>query len=795
MSRATSDITRVLGSLLFHSFGERHVHLGKKEHGDNLKTLLRKWPPVTQMLGVTGCGKSKLIVMILMQFVLLCQPFTVIDPTGSLVRSLVPFIAELCHYCEMACLAAKNDFERQFHANMLSFIKERLIVLDFSGEHGDVEWTFNPLYYNPARGETPEEISEYFIRSISKMYGDIKQMRRMGNVLGATAAIASEEGETLFRILELVKLDQSGMEKCVNRLYEKAQKEGRSKPYCGYHINMVHDLIIPTKGRERRDLIQSTLNALNVFLKSRVTRDFINCRGDESNSIDFYDVVNSGKIVLVHAPSHDRDCCRVMSNMIVTRIEQEIFRRSAELRNRQYILAIDEAGLVVDQGFAEAAGIIRQYGLRILWAAQSSNQPPFGTSREGKSIFDTLVSQSWSKIIFRLDIEDARRFAPYIHLAKGEMERKKYEEVTETKSVSLGQTVGQKTSFEVQSGFDFAEEQRESRRDSVALGVEQGQQREIGIAQESGESHSVTSEERRTTSEENRSTTSSETSTHQSSTSTFSQDRTNSSSSSNQRVSGNSYAHQMIDDDQNSRRTTHRRVKNEESGSKYSEDTTQATSERRGENHTSGTSSSTRQGSEVAHIESQSVGRSEGFEKSSSVREHESLRNTEANNIRRGLSVETSSSQSTTQRQGVAFRMGEETSDSKQQTYGAQTRHVGGFLSHDQEIEIAAQWLYTQQDRQAFVIQKPSTEFVEGQLAEGQLNVVQIQTHTLGDEFLEHFYQKNLVESLLEAASPERRNSSRSNGVSLHHNQAKQPVEAPEEKQTKPEEEPEGLDL
>jgi len=75
-------------------------------------------------------------------------------------------------------------------------------------------------------------------------------------------------------------------------------------------------------------------------------------------------------------------------------------------RSKLYYLYVDEFQHFADEEYANATTNLRQFGLRLINAHQSQNQPPFHTS-EGKPLLDTVRANSKIKAIFQVDRDDA----------------------------------------------------------------------------------------------------------------------------------------------------------------------------------------------------------------------------------------------------------------------------------------------------------------------------------------------------------------------------------------------------
>lgn len=767
MSRAWRDVEKMIGqkNLFFH----KHLNRGKEEvnvgildkrafpNNGTLRIALEKFAPLTLMLGVTGCGKSKGLIGILQQFILLRQPFTLIDPTGSILRELVAFFSELLHFSEIGVYYARNEFERQIYLDWMTYLNDQVMILDFSGEFGEVKHCFNPLYCPPERPkENPEFVVTCLMRSCARQFGSMDQMRRLLNVLGAAATIAAEEGETLFRIPQLIGMRPNEFEQVVNKLDVQAARKGQQRIFSEYHVGIMNELVMPTSGRERRDLVQSTRNLLNALVSKNKFRKFIDCKGNEPWALDFHQILNGdgqgglGHTMLVHLPNSDLDFVRVMGNLIITRIEQQARLRTPKERKKPYFLVVDEMALTVDQGTAEAASIIRQLGLRMILAGQSSQQPPFGTSEEGRAIFNTLVSQAWTKILYRLDIEDARRFAPYIHLANGEMEKKRFLERTQTSSASFGKQTTSKLGIEYKQGVDISQGAKSTVQESIGVSVTDSQETRKSKGTNISIARSFEENSTRTQGSEERKSESTEASTHISLSSGISHERSNSQSRSNSKNHSSSTVKQDICEDQGN---SSREVRNQEKSNNKTSNHTSGESTKQSENRTSGNTMAHKQSTQTAHNESFSRGTREGIERREGESHQAAHVKANSSAIKREGSFGESLTQGVAHKQGVAIKSGLDSSQSEQNSQGTQTREVGGFHTLEQTQEIIAHWLFVQPDRQCYVTQKPSTEHKEGELAEGKLLAIQMQTHTIGDKFLSEYFQKNLVQAFLNSTN------------------------------------------
>lgn len=764
MTRAWTDLQRVIREkdLLLYRWkneGNESVNIGVLGQlpEDSLLIKLKDWPPVTMVLGVTGCGKSKGLIGILQQFILLRLPFTLIDPTGSILRELVGFLSELLHFAEVGYHQAQNDIERELYLDWMEYIND-LIILDFSGEFGEVEYCFNPLYCHPSRPrEGPEYVVSCLMRSCARLFKNFDVMKRLLNVVGAAATIAAEEGNNLFRILALIGMNGNEFQAVENALHQKATKAGRRKPHSAYAIKVMRELVIPTSGKERRDLIQSTRNALNVYLSKEKVRNFVSCSGSEPWALDFDEILNGngrgsqGKTMLVHLPNDDLEFVKVTGNLLTTRVEQQARLRTPEQRKNPYFLIVDEMALTVDQGTAEAASIIRQLGLRMIIAGQSSMQPPFGTSDEGKAIFNTLLSQSWMKIFFRLDVEDAYRFAPYIHLSLGEMDKKKYLESTSSFASSEGQSVITKEGSSVGIGTESSKGMQVSKARTLGVSSSKGERNEDRHGEDVSFARSFEEHESYTEGNEQRETTGRDISERRSIGSTVSRESGQAQTTIDSSTHGDSRVRRELTDTKGG---SSQAVQTTENKKNRTVNVVQSSAFKQSQTETQERGITQRSGFELATSHSHSKGHKRGTETREGEQHQKAFTIVSDKSMKRERTKGQTKTRSVTEKQSYSLTQGTDVARSNQDTTGVQVREVGGFHTLEQEKEIIATRLYTQPDRQAFVVQKPTYAFEEGLLAEGSLPVVQLQTHTIGDSVLGQVFHKNLLQSFLEFVSP-----------------------------------------
>lgn len=168
---------------------------------------------------------------------------------------------------------------------------------------------------------------------------------------------------------------------------------------------------------------EASLQNVSPYITSkfgRFTHDATLARivGQQNTSIDFDDVMNNGKILLVK-PGKGRfgsTVSALLANQIVSRFKIAAMKRgcmSPENR-RDFMLYVDECHNLPPDSFTELLSEARKYRMGLVLATQYTAQlAGEGTGRN--SLLSAILGNVGTVLIFRSGLEDAERLSPIVY--------------------------------------------------------------------------------------------------------------------------------------------------------------------------------------------------------------------------------------------------------------------------------------------------------------------------------------------------------------------------------------------
>ncbi len=417
--------------------------------------------------GVSGGGKSQFLKQLLWANILRGYFCCVIDPVGSLVPPTLEFLGMLMLKLFLkAGEGVRAAFARKF------------VVLDFTDP--DIGgWRYNPLEQQD--GLSVDETVGDFLRCLERVIGDLVEMRRLQMVLRSVCTLVARLGGTTLRdVVDFLCMDTEDIHAYLRRLEEKRNAGRLSLPV---RPDMVHlymsQFFAQTSGRERRELVQSSINALSIFLSDPVAARFVS---SPQSNISFSRIVNEGRWLLVHLPPGlDLNTQKVLGAMIVNRIQLVAERRtSADVESGRvppFNLMVDEFQTMMGRHWAEAIARVRNKGLNLIVSHQSCTQPPFETL-EGQALLRAIEANASTHVYFRLHIDDAERAAVSVFRPRGQRLKREEMQVSETRSVSWAETVSKSITRTISEALGES--------NGVSKTVSVGQGKSVGVTEANG---------------------------------------------------------------------------------------------------------------------------------------------------------------------------------------------------------------------------------------------------------------------------------------------------------------------
>ncbi len=391
------------------------------------------------ILGKSGVGKTMLLILIVLQDLLRGAAVVFLD----LIGTAVPYLRQCLAAVNLAGLAAERspypELNKRLRREREGFLRRvRIVDLD-SVETRD---RFNPL--EPVPGMTTAELAEAFAAAIERMLGGkLSEMRALHlNLVAFASVLIDTGGATILDMVDLCCAGEETLRDYLRRL-EKKRAAGRLR------IPVRPDLVTrymagffaATAGRERRELSASTLRALALILSDPVAARFLS---SPIGNLDLAAALRDGTCILVHLPPQNLHTQTVISSLIFGRLSALAMRRRSDdvLSGRvpQVHVVIDEFQRVFTEEMAADTAVLRNKGVSLILAHQSSNQPPFHTL-EGQAMLQSVRDNCSTKVLMRMGPKDAQELAGECFVPRGQMVKRQTEERTQSESLSSGQTV------------------------------------------------------------------------------------------------------------------------------------------------------------------------------------------------------------------------------------------------------------------------------------------------------------------------------------------------------------------
>jgi hypothetical protein len=288
------------------------------------------------VVGLTGKGKSKFLEYCIYQDIANGRGCGVIDPHSDLIDDL------------LSLLLTKGVLNKPE-------ILERIIYVDPS--RTDYIVPFNVL----EKGDgSSYDLATSIIEAFRRAWPDsLKEAPHFSNVMMAALITLIENDLTLVQMPAFLT-NTEFREYCLQKVENQSVLEFFHDRYDRW-------------GRETPGLIESTLNKVSAFTLNPRLKLML---GQKENCLDFREIMDEGKILLVDLGKVDSETNRLLGNLITTGLEREMRRRK---NRRLWNLTLDEfANYVANEGSAKTLANVfsegRKFGLGLTVAHQDLEQ-------------------------------------------------------------------------------------------------------------------------------------------------------------------------------------------------------------------------------------------------------------------------------------------------------------------------------------------------------------------------------------------------------------------------------------
>jgi hypothetical protein len=329
----------------------------------------------TYVIGQTGTGKSTLLLNMVMHDVNAGRGVAVLDPHGSLVDDVLRCYHQ--HRRDDLVLVDLSDSERPVGLNILHVAEEDPLVYRHTRDMIiDDLYSFLQRTYMQ---ETMGPIFESHLRSVLALL--------MGNETQKAPLIPNL---MLFRTMY------------TNRKLRKAL----SQRVRGQDV-VVDEFL------DEADAVcgEGSMANMAPYITSKFSRFVtdvalrnITC---QPRTLDFDDIVNSGKVLLVYLGKgkFGDHAAGLLAGQIVSRLRHAVMKRGSSQNNRPFYLYADEFQLFADERFAELLAEARKFGLALTLAHQYVEQLP-------ERVLRAVVGNVGTLIALRVGARDGEFLAP-----------------------------------------------------------------------------------------------------------------------------------------------------------------------------------------------------------------------------------------------------------------------------------------------------------------------------------------------------------------------------------------------
>ena len=312
------------------------------------------------MVGKSGVGKSKLLELMARQDIAYGHGLCLIDPHGDVIEEILKFIPE----------------ERI----------EDVVWID----PADAEWpiSFNPLQKVPQ--DLKHQMAQGLIEVMEKQFG-ANWTPRLEHVFRFTTLALLDYPEATMRGMISMLTDRPYRQKVIEYFTDDMVKRFFAVEFADWSEKFDTDAIIPL------------VNKLGQFLSMPALRNIF---AQKENKIDFEDVMNNKKIMLINLSKGKlgEENSSFFGSMFITKIKQAGMKRAELPENKRvdFYLYVDEFHNLVTASFINLFSEARKYGLDLTVAHQY-------TAQLLPEVLATVLGNTATIIIFRVGGEDGAK--------------------------------------------------------------------------------------------------------------------------------------------------------------------------------------------------------------------------------------------------------------------------------------------------------------------------------------------------------------------------------------------------
>jgi len=350
-----------VSSFGYTNFRDNHLSFGIKRTDRNRHLYI---------VGKTGMGKSKLILLLALSDIYHGKGICVMDPHGDLATEILRYIP-----------------------------KERINdVIYFDATDQEYPIGFNPLAcFSP---EAKYQVVMGFINIFKKLFAH-QWTNRLEHMLRFTVLALVEAGDAT--VIDIVRLltDIEFRHEIIKKIQDPVVKNFWTHEFAAWNEKFDNEAIIPI------------INQVGQFIANDYIRNIV---GQKKSSLDFYNAMQENKIIIINIAKGKlgEENTALLGSMMITKIQEATMARvSIDEKNRkEFYLYVDEFQHFATESFNQILSEARKFNLSLTIAHQYLNQLT-------DSIRKTVFGNVGSFISFRVGPEDgeflATEFQPLIN--------------------------------------------------------------------------------------------------------------------------------------------------------------------------------------------------------------------------------------------------------------------------------------------------------------------------------------------------------------------------------------------
>ncbi|TSC60260.1 MAG: Uncharacterized protein LiPW15_138 [Parcubacteria group bacterium LiPW_15] len=314
------------------------------------------------VIGKTGTGKTTLLRNMVIQDIANGEGLCVVDPHGEFVEDLLKMIP-----------------------------KDRLDdVVYFNPGDPDFHVGFNPLEISDPRYK--HLVASGLMAIFTKIWAGVWSPRMEYILNNCVLGLLDTPGTTLLGIPRLL-VDKEFRQKVVANIQDPVVKAFWSTEYEAW------------KDQYRNEAIAPIQNKVGQFLSVTLVRNIV---GQQKSTVDFFEIMNSGKILLVNVSKGriGEDNSALLGAMVITKIQLSAMDRIRvpEEERVDFYLYVDEFQNFATDSFANILSEARKYRLCLTMAHQYIGQLVTDVSTK---VRDAIFGNVGTQMIMRVGAADA----------------------------------------------------------------------------------------------------------------------------------------------------------------------------------------------------------------------------------------------------------------------------------------------------------------------------------------------------------------------------------------------------